>query len=530
MPPQETVHLSKSQATIKENGQATCSDLGVLAKLMDQRDCILKVEGLTKAFGGQTILDNLSLALKAGDVALLRGDNGSGKTTLLNILTGYLEPDAGTIEIGSKESRQSYQFPVKPWQRLQQRHFSAETFARSGGGRVWQDVRLFGAQSLQDNVAVAAPRQIGESPLWAVLKPWAVRRKRAKVDRSAVGWLAEFGLAGRENSLAERVSLGQSKRVAIARTLQSGAKVIFLDEPLAGLDAVGMVEVLGLLKQLATEQGLTLVIVEHVFNIPKVLDLATTVWTMVQGKVQVESVESVRSQLERTVFDGVDGWVQQLGSQAVEWLPNGALWATVVPGETDGEPLLEVDDLVVYRGKRLVIGESEANGKVKGLSLRLRRGELGVLYAPNGWGKTTLLEAVMGILPISSGTIRVRGRPVMALSSWQRVKLGLAFLQARENVFVKLLVREVLRLSRVREVPTVLQSFLPRQVSELSGGQRQRVATTCVLAGRSFEVGLLDEPFSALDPEAVAAVQRAILDRLETAAMLIAIPKVTGNF
>jgi branched-chain amino acid transport system ATP-binding protein len=528
MPRQEIVHLLESQASMKKRKQLACSSLGVSVNLMDQKDSVLKVERLTKAFGGQTVLDCLSLELFAGDVVLLRGDNGSGKTTLLNILTGYLMPDAGMIEIDIEGARRAYEFPTKPWQRQQ---FSAETFARSGGGRVWQDVRLFGAQSLHDNVAVAAPRQMGESPLWAVLKPWAIRRRRAKVEQSAMRWLAEFGLSGREQSLADRVSLGQSKRVAIARTLQSGAKVIFLDEPLAGLDAAGMVEVLALLQRLAVEQGLTLVIVEHVFNIPKVLDLATTVWTMVQGKVQVESAESVRSRLEQTVFDGVDGWVQQLGNQAVQCLPNGALWTTVMLGEHTDEPLLlEVEDLVVYRGKRLVVGTSEVDGTVKGLSLQLRRGELGVLYAPNGWGKTTFLEALMGILPITSGTIRVRGRPVTALSSWQRVKLGLAFLQARENVFVKLLVREVLRLSRVREVPTALQSFLPKPVAALSGGQRQRVATTCVLEGRSFEVGLLDEPFSALDPEAVAAVQRVILDRLDAAAILIAIPKVAGNF
>jgi ABC-type sulfate/molybdate transport systems ATPase subunit len=105
----------------------------------------------------------------------------------------------------------------------------------------------------------------------------------------------------------------------------------------------------------------------------------------------------------------------------------------------------------------------------------------------------------------------------------------LALLQARENVVVGLLVREVLRLGQVREVPLGLRSFLSRRVSELSGGQRQKVATACVLHGRSFEVGLLDEPFSALDPQAVAEVQRVMRDRLTGCGLLVAIPKVVVN-
>jgi branched-chain amino acid transport system ATP-binding protein len=86
---------------------------------------------------------------------------------------------------------------------------------------------------------------------------------------------------------------------------------------------------------------------------------------------------------------------------------------------------------------------------VDGLSFELRRGELGVLLAPNGWGKTTLLEAIAGILPISKGKIKLNGQPIHQLPIWERVQLGINFLQSRENYFPNLSVEEFTKLSKV---------------------------------------------------------------------------------
>src|SRR6185295_16083726 len=98
-----------------------------------------------------------------------------------------------------------------------------------------------------------------------------------------------LGLRGREISSCDKISLGQSKRVAIASSVQAGAQILFLDEPLAGLDSPGITDVIALLGQVVREQQITLVIVEHVFNIQRILDLATTVWTLEKGRVRVES-------------------------------------------------------------------------------------------------------------------------------------------------------------------------------------------------------------------------------------------------
>jgi len=114
---------------------------------------LLRIKGLCKAFGGQVVLDGVSLELRRGEVALLRGDNGSGKTTLLNILTGNLEPDAGTIQLFTNGMAENFHFPRRWWQHLNPfDHFSPERVAGEGVGRTWQDIRLFSEQSLCDNI------------------------------------------------------------------------------------------------------------------------------------------------------------------------------------------------------------------------------------------------------------------------------------------------------------------------------------------------------------------------------------------
>ena len=143
---------------------------------------ILEARGITKRFGGQTVLRDVDLVLSRGEVVLLRGENGSGKTTLLNILTGNLEPDAGSIKYLADDSPRTYTFPRRWWQELNPwDHFRPEFVAKEGIGRTWQDVRLFGDLSLRDNIAVAEPGQPGENPLMALIAPGYVRKSERRI-------------------------------------------------------------------------------------------------------------------------------------------------------------------------------------------------------------------------------------------------------------------------------------------------------------------------------------------------------------
>ena len=479
---------------------------------------IIRARDLRKRFGGQIILDDSSFELRPGEVVLLRGPNGSGKTTLLNILTGNLEPDGGEIEIGATDEldTETFDFPRSRWRGLNPLdHFTPERIAKEGVSRTWQDIRLFPTHSLRDNVVLAIKGQVGEQPHAVLFRRRTVAAEQARLDTEADGLLARFGLAEREASSGDMVSLGQSKRVAIARTVQAGARILFLDEPLAALDTRGISDVMTLLGELVATHRVTLVIVEHVFNIPRVLDLATTVWTIRDGGIAVESPEDVRKEPAADGTCAIRSWLSGLAQSDADIvdrdLPGGARLSHVAFGEaaSDGAGL-EVRDLVVERGRRPVIGRTDAQGRLEGLSFSLPRGCLAVLQAPNGWGKTTFLEALAGIIPIRHGEVRVFGNAVQKLPTWDRVAAGLTVLQSRDNAFPNLTVDETLDLAGVEAAPEYVRPFFGRHVSDLSGGERQKVAVVAALSGAAGRLSLLDEPFGMLDEASIARLQGEI--------------------
>ncbi len=474
---------------------------------------LLRAEHLTKQFGCQTVLDNISLQLKSGEVVLLEGANGSGKTTLLNILTGHLRPDSGTIKLCLAGQSKSFHFSRWGWLR----RFLPERLARLGIGRTWQDLRLFKTQSLQDNIAVATPEQRGENPLWVLLRGGQVKRQETQIQQQAKDWLAEFGLADRAAATADQLSLGQAKRVAIARAVQSGAKVLFLDEPLAGLDASGVAEVMDLLERLV-QQGMTIVIVEHPCNQEAIRRIATTIWQLQNGQLKV-----ITPQLEDSTVLKEPHQASLMPSR-LQRLQGGCTFAQIRPAYS-ASPLLEIRDLVVYQGQRLVIGHPQAEGHLQGLSLNLQEGEIGVLHAPNGWGKTTLLEAIAGLRPIAQGEILWRGQPIHHLPAWQRQQLGLTYLPARDNTFPSLTVHEALELAQVTSVPDTLRPFLKQRIACLSGGEQQQVAIACALFGQSFHCALLDEPFFALDQAAADQLRQMLTRSLGDRTLLLTTPQ-----
>lgn len=490
---------------------------------------MLHVEGLAKAFGGQVVLDDISLELNPGEVALLRGPNGAGKTTLLNILTGNLPADAGHVRFATSAGAAQIQFPLSWRERLSPfSAFSPEAFSRLGLGRTWQDLRLFETLSLRDNIAAAFPDQMGENPIWSVLRRGAIRRQERQLQHKASEMLDDLGLHGRGTSSADRVSLGQAKRVAIARAVAAGARVLFLDEPLSGLDAAGVDDVLGLLERLAHEHRLSLVIVEHVFNIPRVLGLCSVVWTLEGGSLKVETPSAVRAELSQQRDESLEKWIGQLvGPQAnshCQALPGGAQLTVFSQPSTESEPpALQVQDLIIHRGRRLVIGAGGPTDDPCGFSFTLRQGEIALLQAPNGWGKTTLLETLAGVHPATRGGIRYKGQTVESLPAWRR---DIELLQARDYAFPSLTVREALQLVGVERVPSHLDPYADRLVATLSGGEKQKLALVTAVEFSTRSLLLLDEPLGALDHDATLFAQSLFQQAVRDGrTLLMAVPR-----
>jgi ABC-type branched-subunit amino acid transport system ATPase component len=515
------------------------SDTSTVPQRADQSPCasrvLLRAAGLTKSFGGRRVLGGVSLELREGEVVLLRGDNGSGKTTLLNILTGSLAPDSGTIHLSANGSEETFRFPRRWWHHMNPLdHFLPERVAREGVGRSWQDTRLFRTVQLADNVAVAEPYHPGENPLNVLFRPARVKRAEAVADTEAIAMLDALGLEGRGQSSADMISLGQIKRVAIARAASAGGKILFLDEPLAGLDNDGVQAVLRLLRRLAAEHKVTLVIIEHVWNVHHILDFATTLWTLRDGALTSESLEAGDNESVQengaaslTCFQEFVAGLRLIETRA---LPRGATLAVYrLPGrEEAGAALLEVEGLIVHRGRRPVIGENRKTVDAQsGLSFVLHDGDLAILQAPNGWGKTTLFEAVAGLLPAPRGAVRLLGKDMTRSQAWERSRAGLRLLRADKRAFPSLTVDETFALSGVFETPAAFASLHSQNMQQLSGGEQQAVSLGQMTASREH-VYLLDEPFSALDTQHVNEMFGAVrvLVEREKTALLVALPAV----
>ena len=211
----------------------------------------LVIEELSLSFGGHNILQDLSLILYSGELVLLRGENGSGKTTLLNLISGYVKPDRGRIRLTRSDKK------------VDVIASSPDKIARLGLGRLWQDIRLFPTMTVLENVMAASIDGKGQNPLLAIAAwPWIFRQERNILTR-AMENLRLVGMDNRAKSSCDMLSIGQMKRVAIARLLQMEAEILLLDEPLSGLDTTSTSTLVNDLDRLRTEYNKTIFVVEH---------------------------------------------------------------------------------------------------------------------------------------------------------------------------------------------------------------------------------------------------------------------------
>jgi len=238
---------------------------------------VLAVNNLSKHFDGTVALDGFSCAFEAGRITSLIGPNGAGKTTLFNAICGFVEPETGEVYHDSTPICR-----LKPCKR-----------ARLGIGRTFQDLRLIGRMSALENVMLASPRQLGENIAHAILRLPPQRTQERKNRAEAERLLEYVGLAEKRDDLAETLSYGQQKLLTLASCLASGAEVLLLDEPVAGVNPELIPKILDILTDLANK-GKTVVFIEH--NLEVVTKIAHTVIFMDVGqKVDEGPPERIRN-------------------------------------------------------------------------------------------------------------------------------------------------------------------------------------------------------------------------------------------
>ena len=234
---------------------------------------MLKIENVTKGFGGLVAVNDITLSLGDTGITGLIGPNGSGKTTLFHMITGFYRVDRGRIYFGDK-----------PISRL-----PPHTISRIGLVRTFQQTRVLPFMSTLDNLLSAAPDQAGERLSTVFFRPAVVRLEENENREKAREILDLVSLTPMSDQLAGMLSFGQQKLLEIGRVLMARPKMILLDEPTAGINPTlirQLVKIIGGLR----ERGIQIFLIEH--NMPLVAEICEKIFVMDSGRLIFSGIPS----------------------------------------------------------------------------------------------------------------------------------------------------------------------------------------------------------------------------------------------
>jgi len=227
---------------------------------------MLKIENLSKSFGGLTATDDFSLELGARDIQGIIGPNGAGKTTVFNLITGIYRPDKGRIRLANDEVA----------------GLPSDVISRRGISRTFQNIRLFNKMTVWDNIVTAFHQRAGYGFWDAVFHLPHFKSRERQMCREALDFLERFGLAHRRHELAENLPYGEQRRLEIARALATGPRILLLDEPAAGMNPTEVEGLIGLIRDIHRDFTLSILLIEH--HMPVVMKLCRHVQVMDFGK------------------------------------------------------------------------------------------------------------------------------------------------------------------------------------------------------------------------------------------------------
>ncbi len=339
---------------------------------------LLSMRHIRKSFAGVVANDDISLDVEAGEIHALLGENGAGKTTLMNILYGIYAADSGSVL----------------WKgEVLGEHSPREAIER-GIGMVHQHFMMVPTLTASENITLGLKSEGHPFP------------NRKRLDRSILDISRTYGLDVDPVAPVSRLSVGEQQRVEIMKLLYRKAEILVLDEPTAVLTPVEAESFFAVLDRLRRE-GHAVILITH--RIPEVLRVADRITVLRDGAKVAElgARDAVPAELSRLM----------IGRELKEVARPARVTSSAEAGTE--APGLKLDSLVLAeRGLE----------KLRGLSLRIARGEIVGIAGVDGNGQKELAECVLGLRRQSAGSISFAGRRVNQLSVARRKRLGLAFI------------------------------------------------------------------------------------------------------
>jgi ABC-type branched-subunit amino acid transport system ATPase component len=430
---------------------------------------LLKVEGVTKRFGGLVAVKDIGFTVKAGEILGLIGPNGSGKSTVMKCIMGIEKPNAGAVLIDGID--------VAGW--------PTHRIARLGVGLVFQHSHPLQRQTILEHIKLAL---LPDNLLMLATDHGVTKRAEEIAER--------VGLSRVRNRLPRTLAFADLRRLELAKAIARNPKVVLVDEPFAGLTAGEVADFSDLIASFRAD-GHAVLLVDH--NVKGVAALVDRVKAMYLGEHVAEGTaeEVMANETVRRVY---------LGGK-IETAARPERKAAV------GTALLAVNDVGVLYGKATAL---------ENVSIRVDEGEFVSVVGLNGAGKTTLFNAISGLVPYS-GLIQWKGQALSSMTAGGIARMGIVQCPETRELFGDMSVRENLELGGQHQTTADaakqlgwLFGLFPRlkererqAARTLSGGEQQMLAIARALMMRP-KLLVLDEPTLGLAPVILEQLSKAL--------------------
>lgn len=231
---------------------------------------VIEVNNISMSFGGVKAVSDVNMQIEHGEIIGLIGPNGAGKTTFFNLLTGIYTPTEGEIVYGL--DKKVYPSKLKPYE-----------ISASGIARTFQNIRLFGEMTVEENVRVGFHKNVKYNLFSSFFRGSSYYREEKNATDKVTKLLEVFNLNEKRDELAKNLPYGEQRRLEIARALASNPKVLLLDEPAAGMNPNETNELMELIRWIKDKFDITIILIEHDMSL--VMSVCDRLYVLDYGKL-----------------------------------------------------------------------------------------------------------------------------------------------------------------------------------------------------------------------------------------------------